>query len=253
MMLDALVLGICLTQLATNFPNDPETRDQNERPTSLEIQSNQIEAPKEARESAPPKIETTRVIFLESPKAGRQYSVSIADLRLSCEAPCVLDVPSHQEHTLTFQIKNRRWNQVRHFSGSQSLLQLELLGKRSARRLNAGGIAITTIGSVWFFVGVTALTLLDDSSDAKTHVTKARTWWLASSIGVFLPLFVILPGGIAMLAIAKTQNTNQKRLHVIEMQPTPEKTSLKATIRDSFQFGVLPTKDGFSAGAGFRF
>lgn len=198
----------------------------------------------------------TRLYFLEEGRGRRYiqgvpYSVSIAALNLSCSAPCILDVPVGR-HEIAFT--SAEGTRTRPFKFHQREVSLLLERGGSDTGVLTGTILLVG-GAITELAGIIVL--------AKGY------WYKSTTCGGFIPNICsydsnpglmwagggIMIAGIVLLTIGPiVRSLNSGTFHKYKgNQMNYQMMSLEETIQDSFQFGIVPTKEGFSAGAGFNF
>lgn len=193
---------------------------------------------------------TTRLYFsLASP--GRRYSVRVLGTELTCEAPCVLDVPNGSERELVFQMGQQRFRRAISLSGAD--VQLEFSRPTRPGKLIAGGIllglgaASLTMSILWAALAATLYNSDGEIFGDGLIPLFARGFVLITSFLAAIASFVIgvatLTPGIILVERGKA-SLDIKRA-------SPQKAQARPL--ESLRFAVAPLRDGAIAGAGFRF
>lgn len=180
-----------------------------------------------------PAQKVTKVFFPES--ADRKpYSVAVAKTNLSCTAPCTLEIPS-KKNRIVFQGENRKIEETFTVFGSEMTIQMEREGSKG--KLVGGGL------------------LLGFGIPALGGAVFSYTWWAENAHDVDsarITAISLTVATVAMISIGSALiHTGKARIN--QSIGSAGHAEAESPILDSLQFAVVPTHDGFTAGAGFRF
>ena len=216
---------------------------------TLSLFLNQTALP--AVEASPPPSNMSRVRFVASPDQ-QPYTVSLVNTELSCTAPCVLDIPAG-EARLLFQTGKKTFSKSLDLNVPEAGLQYDP-GDSGYYRSGIWLLSLALPAGLTTWAGVFALGVLLfglDSSDQSVYPDakedRRNLDIMALAVAPAAALAVFLP-----MAIVGAYRLYHYRPHINQI-PSPSDTASATRAPDDFQFAIVPTRDGFSAGVGFRF
>ena len=171
----------------------------------------------------PPGEKVSTVYFPPTPK-GESYGISVGEYNLTCQAPCVLQIPQSTKK-ITFSYDDRETTQKLRLRDDVVTLQMVKVGSRGRF---VGGWVIESLGLAATVGGI--ITLAAGSPVAGHSVMGGGV--LFAAVGCILVVTSVprFKMNLGMPAMAEKDHP-----------------------LDSLQFAIVPANDGFAAGAGFRF
>lgn len=186
----------------------------------------------------PPSPAATTPLHFSLAPGVAPYTVKLAALELACTAPCRLDVPRDERQRLTFESPSGAFAR-NHVARDEVTMEL-VRPKRSG--LMGGGIALLSVGAAIDAAAVIVAML--GLLDVLTFSREGTLNYLPLALGGAVVGTASIVGGVVMM--------KRSRPVVREHSGAPPAAE-RSPLRDTFRFSVAPTRDGFSAGAGFRF
>lgn len=186
----------------------------------------------------------TRVRFTVS--AGRKpYAVSMAGSKLICQAPCMLDVPNGDtDFVFLTGVHKYKFQAIYDMTLEGGSVDLELMRPHSTAK-KAGGAVLTGLGGAALALGITGLVMELTYDDSDSSHDNSYFGIAMMAVGFPLAIGLLIPGTIML---AKSRPVIEERRYGASAA-----YSTKDAIRDSFNFAIVPTRDGAAASAGFRF
>lgn len=192
-----------------------------------------------AMASAAPAPGMTRVTF-DLSRRRKPYSVHLVGTDLTCEAPCILDVPNGEAEFVFSAGRRDRVQLVRKYDLDGDNLHLELV-RRNNTAMRIAGITFAALGGGALGLGIFGTVLAIESRHSSNEGVIGYAVFIV--IGYVGALAYGIPG---ILMIAKSRPK-------VVAREAPRRLSVKETIKESFQFGFVPVREGAVATAGFRF
>ncbi len=218
-----------------NQYQQPAAQPQYQQPT-VPPQSQQpaYYAPPQPATAYPPQYPMPTQQFAQSPghkrvhfRGNQTYSIRVADVDLQCTAPCFLDIPSE---TASVQVS----------VGKKVFTQnLKLDDDELAFRLTRPNVVSTVFGSIILGLGLIDLITVTSIGFAVDWDLTVYGWTLLGCSALFIASGAITLAFRGRWGLKKTN--------------VPLAANESETPLNSLKFAIVPTHDGFAAGAGFRF